>query len=81
MDLLRPTDTSTVCSYKGTAAYWSAEVNGKRYPTPIPECPKIENLLSFFNEKVDIYVDGELQPRPETPWSKGVSSYGLPQSR
>ncbi len=88
MDLLRPTDTSTVCPYKGTAAYWSAEVNGKTYedvvwsyPTPIPECPKIENLLSFFNEKVDILVDGELQPRPETPWSKGVSSYGRPPSQ
>jgi uncharacterized protein (DUF427 family) len=34
------------------------------YPTPIPECTKIENLLCFYNEKVDIYVDGELQERP-----------------
>jgi len=39
------------------------------YPAPIPECPKIENLLSFYNERADIYVDGELQPRPRTPWS------------
>jgi uncharacterized protein (DUF427 family) len=39
------------------------------YPLPIPECPKIENLLCFFNEKVDIYIDGELQSRPVTPWS------------
>ena len=39
------------------------------YPAPIPECPKIENLLCFYNEKVDLYVDGELQPRPKTPWS------------
>ena len=31
--------------------------------------PKIEHLLSFYNEKVDIYVDGELQPRPNTQWS------------
>ena len=31
------------------------------YPAPIPECPKIENLLSFYNEPVDLYVDGVLQ--------------------
>ncbi|HEX9097327.1 MAG TPA: DUF427 domain-containing protein [Candidatus Dormibacteraeota bacterium] len=77
LDLLKPTTTSTRCPYKGKAAYWSVTVNGKEftdivwgYPAPIPECPKIENLLCFFDEKVDaVYVDGELQPRPVTPWS------------
>ena len=40
------------------------------YAAPIPECPKIENLLCFYDEKVDaVYVDGGLQPRPVTPWS------------
>ena len=35
------------------------------YPAlPIPECPKIENLLSFYNEHVDLYVEGVLQDRP-----------------
>jgi uncharacterized protein (DUF427 family) len=50
------------------ARYWSARVHDKlikdivwSYPAPIPECPKIENLLSFFNEHVDLYVDGVLQ--------------------
>ena len=58
------------------AVYWSLRLGNKQlkdlvwsYPLPIPECPKIENLLCFFNEKVDIYVDGELQPRPVTNWS------------
>jgi len=76
MDLLEPSDTSTACPYKGRASYWSVRVDDKvfkdlvwGYPAPIPECPKIENLLSFYNEKLDIYVDGELQPRPVTPWS------------
>ena len=36
---------------------------------PIPECPKIENLVSFYNEHVDLYVDGVLQDRPTTPFS------------
>jgi uncharacterized protein (DUF427 family) len=76
-DLLTPTNTTTRCPYKGKASYWSVTVNGKEftdivwgYPAPIPECPKIENLLCFYDEKVDaVYVDGELQPRPLTPWS------------
>ena len=76
MDMLEPSDTSSACPYKGRASYWSVRVGDKLfndliwgYPAPIPECPKIENLLSFYNEKLDIYVDGELQLRPVTPWS------------
>ena len=77
LDLLTPTNTSTRCPYKGKASYWSVSVDGKEfkdivwsYPAPIPECPKIENLLCFYDEKVDaVYVDGELQTRPVTPWS------------
>ena len=76
MDLLEPTATTTRCPYKGVAVYWSLRLGDSTvedivwsYPLPIPECPKVENLLSFYNEKVDIWVDGELQPRPVTPWS------------
>jgi uncharacterized protein (DUF427 family) len=76
MDLLQPTDSVTACPYKGRARYWSVRVGDRTlkdlvwsYPAPIPECPKIEGLLSFYNERVDIYVDGELQPRPKTQWS------------
>jgi uncharacterized protein (DUF427 family) len=76
MELLEPTDSVTGCPYKGRASYWSVRAGGQvlrdlawSYPAPIPECPKIENLLSFYNERVDIYVDGEIQPRPKTQWS------------
>jgi uncharacterized protein (DUF427 family) len=76
MDLLEPTESTTACPYKGRASYWAVKVGDRHladlvwaYPAPIPECPKIENLLSFYNEKVDIHVDGELQPRPKTQWS------------
>ena len=76
MDLLTPTDKHTVCPYKGTASYWTAKVGDAElpdivwgYPDPIAECPKIKGYLSFFNEKVDIYVDGELETRPVTSWS------------
>jgi uncharacterized protein (DUF427 family) len=76
LDLLEPTDTVTACPYKGQARYWSVRVGDHMakdlvwsYPTTIAECPKIEDMLSFYNEKVDLYVDGELQARPITPWS------------
>ena len=76
LDLLEPTLTSTQCPYKGRAVYWSVRAGGElhkdlggSYPFSSPECPKIEKLRAVYNEKVDIYVDGELQPRPRTQWS------------
>jgi uncharacterized protein (DUF427 family) len=76
MAYLTPTDSHTRCPYKGIASYWNVSIDDKihkdlvwSYPDPIPECPKIRGLLCFFNEKVDLYVDGELQERPETYWS------------
>jgi uncharacterized protein (DUF427 family) len=39
------------------------------YPTPLPESEKIAGLISFYNEKLDIYVDGVLQARPSTKFS------------
>ena len=39
------------------------------YPAPVPEAPKLQDLLAFYNEKLDISVDGVLQERPQTPWS------------
>jgi uncharacterized protein (DUF427 family) len=77
MDLLDPTHLTTRCPYKGVATYWTARIGEEVarnvvwcYADPIPECPKIKGLLCFFNERVDLYVDGELQERPRTPWSR-----------
>ena len=76
IELLVKSDTSTQCPYKGRAVYWSIRAGGIlhedlvwSYPFPIPECPKIAQLMAFYNEKLDIYVDGELQARPKTMWS------------
>lgn len=77
MDLLVPSDTLTRCPYKGEAKYFSVKRNDKLvkdiawyYPFPVPECPRIENLVCFYNERVEaLYVDGELQPKPQTKWS------------
>jgi uncharacterized protein (DUF427 family) len=76
MATFTPTDTKTRCPYKGVASYWSVTIGDKlykdlvwSYPDPISECPKIKGLLCFYNEKVDLYVDGELQEQPQTHWS------------
>jgi uncharacterized protein (DUF427 family) len=75
-DVLAESEKTTQCPYKGIASYYSVEAGGKRvedlvwyYPEPIPEAPKIKGLLCFFNEKVDLEVDGEEQERPRTQWS------------
>jgi uncharacterized protein (DUF427 family) len=73
---LRPTATSSICPYKGIASWWSVRVGDRvvedlvwSYPTPIAENPRIAGLMCFYNEKVDLVVDGERQERPVTPWS------------
>jgi uncharacterized protein (DUF427 family) len=75
-ELLRPSLTQTHCPYKGTAGYWSLDTGrgGHEdlvwiYRTPLPESQKIAGLACFYNERVDLYVDGELQERPHSPFS------------
>ena len=71
-DLLTASDTITRCPWKGVARYWShPEVPDVAwsYPDPIPENPKIKDLVSFYNERVDIVLDGVPQERPISPFS------------
>jgi uncharacterized protein (DUF427 family) len=72
-DLLRPSDTVTHCPYKGTATYWSVDTgHGVHtdlvwgYRAPLAESQKITGLACFYDEKADVYLDGELQERPRT---------------
>jgi len=71
-DLLRPSDTRTQCPYKGTAGYWSVDTGTRLhkdvvwiYRTPLPESQKIAGMACFYNERVDLYVDGVKQDRPK----------------
>jgi uncharacterized protein (DUF427 family) len=75
-ELLTPTDTQTHCPYKGTASYWTVDTgHGTHadliwaYRMPLPESQKIAGLACFYDEKVDVYLDGELQDRPRTQFS------------
>jgi uncharacterized protein (DUF427 family) len=76
LDLLTATDKVTHCPYKGQARYWSVRAGDRvhddlawSYPTPLPESERIAGLIGFYNEKVDIIVDGVPQERPRTQFS------------
>jgi uncharacterized protein (DUF427 family) len=78
MDLLTPTVTTSVCPYKGRAGYFAATINGIVYNDiawcyyeTLPECPRIKDLICFFNENVDaLFLDGTELAKPETKWRK-----------
>ena len=76
LDLLTPSGTVTACAYKGqTSQYWTFREDVRdvawSYASPSPEVSAIAGMVCFFNERVEISVDGVVQPRPRTPWSSG----------
>jgi uncharacterized protein (DUF427 family) len=76
-DHLEASATVTRCPYKGTTTgYWSVNVGGAThadlawsYDFPTRQLLPIAGLISFYNEKVDIFVDGQPVARPVTHFS------------
>ncbi|MDQ3722152.1 MAG: DUF427 domain-containing protein [Actinomycetota bacterium] len=71
-DLLRPSETRTFCAYKGQAWYLSLEGEADvawTYPAPLREAAELTERVAFFNERLDMVVDGTPLERPVTPWS------------
>jgi len=73
---LSPSPTHTVCAYKGRASYWSPVLGDRTlddlvwgYPEPLPDAAELRGHVAFFDEKVDVEVDGVVRERPVTPWS------------
>lgn len=74
---LVPTDTVSHCPYKGrTSGYWSVQVAGTThadlawtYDFPTRQLLPIAGLVAFYDEKVDVFVDGTAVPRPRTHFS------------
>jgi uncharacterized protein (DUF427 family) len=75
---LVPTTTVTACPYKGrTTGYWSVRTGDTlhqdlawAYDFPTVAMTPIAGLVSFYNEKLDIFVDGEEVTRPSTHFFK-----------
>lgn len=77
LEHLVPSETETACPYKGrTTAYWSVQIGDQTYEDlawcydfPTRQLLPIAGLVSFYNEKIDITVDGQRLARPRTKFS------------
>ncbi len=76
LDLLTPSETRTECAYKGVAKYWSVNLEARvvpdlcwTYEEPLSDATEVRDMVAFFNERVDLTLDGIPQDRPITPWS------------
>jgi uncharacterized protein (DUF427 family) len=77
-DHLVPTATVTACPYKGkTTGYWSVRVGETvrpdlawSYDFPTRQLLPIAGLIAFYNEKVDVIIDGQPLERPVTHFSR-----------
>jgi len=81
-DLLVESEHRTGCAYKGFASYKSVRAGDEVeedlawfYPEPRREVEPIRDHLAFFNERVDVELDGEPQERPITQWSPKARSH------
>ena len=69
LDLLEPSDTRSVCAYKGEARYWAVERDGSlvdvawSYPQPLSDARDVVDMVCFLDRQVDVTVDGRpLEP-------------------
>ncbi len=63
-DLLRRTETSSYCNYKGYATYWSAVIGDSvvddiawSYDDPLPETLPIKGYFSFDASRADVVAE------------------------
>lgn len=75
-DVTTPLDvsnTATYCAYKGRATYYSVPGGAPdlawSYHEPLSDAVPVCDRICFFDEHLDVYVDGERMDRPVTPWS------------
>jgi uncharacterized protein (DUF427 family) len=76
----QPSDKRTYCPYKGEASYSSFDVNGRlhrdlawTYAEPLPDAAELAGLVAFWNERVDMVIDGERTEKPETVFTAALA--------
>jgi uncharacterized protein (DUF427 family) len=70
---LEPSDHRTTCAYKGHASHFSVageEAIAWSYPEPEREVAPIKDRIAFYDERVELEVDGEPWEPPATQWSR-----------
>jgi uncharacterized protein (DUF427 family) len=81
LDHMIPSETVTACPYKGTTSqYWSIRLGDEvhqdlawAYDFPTRELLPISGLIAFYNEKVDVFLDGRQLERPVTHFVKSAT--------
>ncbi len=70
---LEPSSLVTRCAYKGLASHFHGageEDIAWSYPDPQHDAEPVRGLIAFYNERVDIEIDGVVVERPVTQWSR-----------
>jgi len=73
--VLQPSEKLTYCAYKGEASYWSHPDLPNlawTYREPLPDVIQIAGLVAFYDDLVDVTVDGVLRERPSTPFARSL---------
>jgi uncharacterized protein (DUF427 family) len=83
LDALAPSANTSLCPYKGEAdQYWNVIGNVEAinvawsYTAPFPAVEKIAGRVAFYNELVDITLDGVIMDRPVSPFSQAGNRPG-----
>jgi uncharacterized protein (DUF427 family) len=76
---LHPSPLRTYCPYTGEASYWSVDLGGLRrealgwsYEQPLPDAVEISGLVAFWDEQVDVFLDGERRGPPRGAISEAL---------
>ena len=78
-DLLRRSETTTHCPFKGDASYWSLVVGDRvvedavwSYEQPLPQAPPLAGLCSIYFERLDAWYEEEDEVRghPRDPYHR-----------
>ncbi|MET0863482.1 MAG: DUF427 domain-containing protein [Nakamurella sp.] len=73
---LLPGTANSTCAYKGHATHYSVLTGGEElsniawsYEDPLDDATAVKGLICFYQERLDLVVDGEPVDRVRTPWS------------
>ena len=76
-ELLEPSPTKTRCAYKGSASDWHVGAGDAfehdlawTYRDPQHDAEPVRDRVAFFNERVDLELNGVRGERPQTQWSR-----------
>ena len=75
-NVIQASETDTYCPFKGHASYWHIDTGDTKiedaiwaYLEPYDECLPIADYASFYTNKVEVYIDGELTDTSGPGWT------------